>query len=121
MAARDDLIAIEERGWEALATSAEAATAFYGEVLDDEVAMRFPGGMAIDDRDAVLASMGGDPWSSYELSDVVVLTPTADTGIVTYRSTSQRGDADPYTALITSVYVRRGAGWRLVLHQHTPV
>lgn len=121
MASSDELIALEKRGWEALARSGEAAANFYRDVLDDDIAMVFPGGMTILDRDAVIASMGGEPWSSFDLSDVHVLMPVADVGIVTYRSTSQRGDQPPYVALITSVYTRRGDAWRLTLHQQTPV
>ena len=54
------------------------------------------------------------------MSDVRVLQPTPDVGIVMYRCASRRGEAPEYRALITSVYVRRPAGWRLAFHQHTP-
>lgn len=121
MTTSDELIALERRGWEALATSGEAAADFYRQVLDDDIAMVFPGGMSIFDRDTVVESMGGEPWSSFDLSDVHVLMPVADVGIITYRSTSQRGDQPPYVALITSLYTRRGDVWRLTLHQQTPV
>lgn len=121
MATSDELIALEKRGWEALATSGEAAADFYREVLDDDIAMVFPGGISIFDRDAVIASMGGEPWSSFDLSDVHVLTPVADVGIVTYRSTSRRGEQPEYRALITSVYSRRGNDWKLTLHQQSPI
>jgi hypothetical protein len=121
MTTSDELVALERRGWEALATGAEAAAAFYWEVLDDDIAMIFPGGMSIFDRNAVIESMGGEPWSSFDLRDVRVLVPVPDVGIVTYRSMSQRGDQPPYVALITSVYTRRGDAWRLTIHQQTPV
>lgn len=117
----EELIALERRGWQALATSGEAAAAFYREVLDDDIAMVFPGGMSIFDRDAVIASMGGQPWSSFDLSDMHVLTPVPDVGIVTYRSRSRRGDQPEYRALITSVYTRRGDDWKLTLHQQSAV
>jgi hypothetical protein len=77
--------------------------------------------MSIFDRDAVIESMGGEPWSSFDLSDIHVLMPVSDVGIVTYRSTSQRGDQPLYVALITSLYTRRGDDWRLTLHQQTAV
>jgi hypothetical protein len=121
MTTSEELIALEKRGWEALATSGEAAADFYRQVLDDDIAMVFPGGISIFDRDAVIESMGGEPWSSFDLSDIHVLMPVSDVGIVTYRSTSQRGDQPPYVALITSLYTRRGDVWRLTLHQQTAV
>ncbi len=119
MTTSEELIALEQRGWEALATSGDTAADFYRQVLDDDIAMVFPGGMSIFDRNAVIASMGGEPWSSFELSDFHVLLPVPDVGIVTYRSTSQRGDQPTYVALVTSVYTRRGDAWRLTLHQQT--
>jgi hypothetical protein len=121
MTASKELIALERRGWEALATSGKAAEDFYRQVLDDDIAMVFPGGVTIFDRDAVIASMGGEPWSSFDLSNMHVLMPVPDVGIVTYRSTSQRGDQPPYIALVTSLYTRRGEAWRLTLHQQTAV
>ncbi len=121
MTPSDELIALERRGWEALATGGEAAANFYRGVLDDEIAMVFPGGVTIFDRDGVIASMGGEPWSSFDLEDMHVLMPVSDVGIVTYRSTSQRANQPSYVALVTSLYTRRGDAWRLTLHQQTPV
>jgi hypothetical protein len=121
MAASDELIELEEHGWDALATSADAAADFYRDVLDDDIAMVFPGGMAMFDREGVVASMAGEPWSSFDLTGVHVLTPVPEVGIVTYRATAQRGDQPEYRALITSVYVRRDSGWKLTLHQQSPV
>ncbi|MGY1824160.1 DUF4440 domain-containing protein [Geodermatophilus sp. SYSU D00079] len=116
----DDLAALEERGWQALSTSAEAALAFYDRVLDDDVEMLLPGGMRLDDRATVLAAMGGPPWSSHALEDVVVRRLSADSGLVTYGVVAQREGVAPYSALISSAYVRRDDGWRLVFHQQTP-
>jgi hypothetical protein len=47
MTTSDELIALEKRGWAALATSGEAAADFYRQVLDDDIAMVLPGGMTI--------------------------------------------------------------------------
>ncbi len=68
--ARDELIALERDGWEALSSSGEAARAFYERVLDRTVVMLLPGGMVLDDRATIVNSMGGQPWSSFELKDV---------------------------------------------------
>jgi hypothetical protein len=111
---------LEHAAWEALSTSGEAATAFYGEVLADEVLMVLPGGLVVDDRDQALGSMGGEPWDWFELSDERVVD-LADLGaVVAYRGRARRGRTD-YEALFTSTYVRHGDRWRLVVHQQTPV
>lgn len=114
------LFELEHAAWEALSTSGDAATAFYKEVLADEVLVLLPGGLVIDDRARVIDSMSGDPWEHYELSDERVLTLGAGAAVITYRVSARRGDTR-YAALLSSTYVRDREEWRLVLHQQTPV
>jgi uncharacterized protein DUF4440 len=116
----DDPLALEEQGWQALATGPEAAAEFYGRVLDTAVEMLFPGGARIDDRAAVLASMGGPPWESWSLEDPRVRELGHGSAVVTYGVVARRAGAEPYSALVSSVYVRRDGGWRLAVHQQTP-
>jgi hypothetical protein len=52
--------------------------------------MLLPGGMVLDDRETIVQSMSGQPWSSYELQDLRVLQPTEDTGVVTYGVVARR-------------------------------
>jgi hypothetical protein len=49
-----------------------------------------------------------------------VLQPTADTAVVTYSVVAQREGTPEYSALMSSVYVRRATGWKLAFHQQTP-
>ena len=115
-----ELIALEEEGWQALSDGPEAATAFYERVLDDEVVMLLPGGLRLDDRATVIASLTGPPWASYELEGPRVLPLGEDTAVVVYGVVAHRDGAAPYSALMSSVYARRGGRWRLALHQQTP-
>lgn len=115
----DTLSALEERGWEALSSSPAAARTFYEQVLDSTAAMLLPGGMVLDDRAAIVDSMSGQPWSAYELEEMQTLQPTDDTAVVTYGVVAQR-DGQEYSALISSVYVRRDDEWKLTFHQQTP-
>ncbi|OWY63094.1 hypothetical protein B7486_54935 [cyanobacterium TDX16] len=114
-----DLTRLERQGWEALATEG-AAAGFYDGVLADDVLMLLPGGMVIDDRQTVVDSMGGAPWSSYELRDVRVLPVADGVAVVAYEATAVR-DEQPYTALFNSTYRHEDGRWKLVLHQQTPV
>lgn len=117
---RDELLELEEQGWRALSTTGEVAAEFYERVLDDTVVMLLPGGMLLDDRASIVASMSGQPWSSYELDDLRALRPTPDLGIVFYGVVAKRADAPEYRALISSTYVRRDDGWKLTFHQQSP-
>jgi hypothetical protein len=88
-----ELIELEEQGWRALSSTGEAPGEFYQRVLDDTVVMLLPGGMVLDDRAAIVQSMSGQPWSSFELQDPLVIQPTADTAVVTYGVVAQREGA----------------------------
>ncbi len=115
----DELTALERRGWDALSSDGDTARAFYDEVLDERVVMLLPGGMVLDDRATIVESMSGQPWARYALDDVRAFQPTADTGVVTYGAVAERGGQE-YSALMSSIYVRRDDGWKLVFHQQTP-
>ncbi|WP_449064885.1 DUF4440 domain-containing protein [Planomonospora algeriensis] len=117
---RNEPADLERQGWQALSSTPEAAAGFYERILDSEVVMLLPGGLALDDRAAVVASMSGRPWSSYELGDLRVSHPTGDTGLVVYGAVARRDGDPPYSALISSLYVRRPDGWKLAFHQQTP-
>lgn len=120
MTAHDQLIELEHAGWEALSSDGEAATAFYADVLADDVVMLLPGGLVIDDRDQALATMGGAPWTSFELSDERVVGLGESGAVVAYRASAVR-DGEQYDALVASTYARVDGSWRLAAHQQTPL
>jgi hypothetical protein len=115
----DELEVLERDGWDALSTSGEAARTFFERVLDDSVVMLLPGGAVLDDRALIVESMSGQPWSGFSLADVRSLRLTPETGVVTYGVVAER-DGQEYSALMSSLYVRREDGWRLAFHQQTP-
>src|SRR3712207_2262403 len=108
----DELIGLERQGWDALSTDGETARAFYDRVLDERAVMLLPGGMVLDDRATLLESMSGQPWSRYALEDLRCFRPTPDTGLVTYGVVAER-DGQQYSALMSSLYVRREDSWKL--------
>ena len=100
-----ELLDLERRGWRALATSGEAAAAFYGEVLATDALFLLPGGMVIDDRAQVVEAMTGPPWSSFELADERVVPLGAGSALVAYRARARR-EGNDYEALFASTYVQ---------------
>ena len=75
--------------------------------------------MRLDDRATIVESMSGQPWHRYKLEEVRSLELAPDAGVVTYGVVAER-DGQEYSALMSSVYVRRLDGWKLVFHQQTP-
>lgn len=111
---------LEHDAWQALTTDSDAVRALFERVLDPAVVMLLPGGLVIEGSDQALNSMLGPTWDSYELSHERVLTLSGDAAVVVYQAHAQRGELD-YLALVNSTYVRRSGGWRLALHQQTPI
>jgi hypothetical protein len=60
-------------------------------------------------------------WRDLEISDQHSVQISADAVILSYRAVVTRADGEPYSALVSSAYVRRPQGWKLVFHQHSPV
>jgi hypothetical protein len=119
MSSTEDLLRLEHAGWEALSTSGEAAASFYEEILATRVIFVLPGGIVLDDRDAVISSMSGAPWDAFEISEERVEHITPDCAAVVYRASARRG-GHSYQAWFNSTYVVEHEGWRLALHQQTP-
>ena len=115
----DELIELERAAWQALSTEGAAAP-YYEKTLAGTVLMLLPGGLVVDDRDQVVDSMRGTPWTSYEMFDERVLDLTPDSAVVAYRVEATREDMD-YEALLNSTYVREDGKWKLALHQQTPL
>jgi uncharacterized protein DUF4440 len=112
-----DLVALERDGWQALADGRGGE--YYRDHLADDALMAFPFGVM--DRPAAIEAMEqAAPWASFELTDPLVVALTEDTGIVVYRATAQRTGQPPYSATISSTFVRRDGRWLLAFHQQSP-
>lgn len=55
------------------------------------------------------------------LSETGVDGATALTAALVYTARAQRADQDEYVAAMTSVYRQTSEGWKLVIHQQTPL
>jgi hypothetical protein len=111
--------ALERRSWQALSAEGEVVP-FFAEMFDDDVVMLLPGGLVVTGRESALMSIVGPPWESYRLEGVRARAVTSDTVLVTYAAVAVRAGQPTYSALMSSLYVRRPGGWRLAFHQQTP-
>jgi hypothetical protein len=114
-----ELIELESQGWQALSTSAEESRRFYDMVLRDDAIMLFPGGMRLEGKAEILASLEATPWGDFQIEDPVVLSLSSGAAVLSYKVTARRKGSAPYVALISSTYAMADSGWRLVLHQQT--
>lgn len=115
----EELEALERAGWTALC--AGEGGRFYADLMTDDGVMVLAHGRAMG-RTAVLEALTGGPvWDRYELTDLTAVPAGADSATLLYRATAHRGDAPPFTALMTSTYARRDGRWRLTVYTQTPV
>ena len=114
------LLDLERAGWDSLCES--RGDAYYGRIMTDDGVMVLANGEVMD-RDAVVASLGqAPPWSTYELGEARLIAAGRDSAALVYRGTAHREPGEPaFTALMSSVYVRRDDEWRLALYQQTPI
>jgi hypothetical protein len=121
MITMQELIELEEQGWQALSSEGDAGKEYYESVLHDDAIMLFPGGMRIEGKGQILASLAAQPWKHYEIEAPRTLSLSDDAALLVYRVTAQREGQDPYEALISSAYVLNDGQWKLAFHQQTPV
>lgn len=93
----------------------------YRAILDDDCLLAFTEMAGVSDREAV-ARTADTPqrWRDVELEPEGVVQPTPAVAILTYRASATRGD-EQYRALVSSGYVKRDGGWKLMFHQQTPL
>ena len=114
------LLALEHRGWDALCRS-EGGT-YYGELMTPDGVMILVNGMVLG-RDEIAGSLNqAPPWASYTLTDARVVPAGAETAALVYRATAARkGQDEPFSALMSSVYCMVQGQTRLALYQQTTV
>jgi len=111
-----EVLQIEHAGWQSLCNA--TGSEFYGALMVDEARMILADGMVMD-RDQVVASLSeAPPWDSYEINDPTITEITDDVVTLTYVGTARSGDR-VFVAVMNSVYVRIGGGWKLVVYQQT--
>ena len=111
-----ELIQVERRGWEALCS--DEAEVYYRQHMTEDALMAFPFGV-MDKEEALSAMAGAVPWSHYEMQNPRVVPLGQDSGVVVYSVTAQREGQDPFSAVLSSTFVRRDGDWKLAFHQQS--
>jgi hypothetical protein len=112
----NDLISIERRGWEALCS--KDAASYYRQHMTEDALMAFPFGV-MNKEEALSAMAAAAPWSRYEMQDPRVVRLGPDSGVVAYSVIAQREGEDPFSAVLSSTFVRRHGEWKLAFHQQS--
>jgi ketosteroid isomerase-like protein len=117
MALREELFALEEGFWRA----AGRRESYAAQLADDAVHV-FPGWGLTAENERVLEAVDGvEPWEAFAIDDLSFLDLGERSAALVYTAHARRAGQDEYVAAITSVYRRDDDGWKLVIHQQTPL
>jgi hypothetical protein len=75
----------------------------------------------VSSRDSIASQADADRWHDVHLDVEGFLQPTEDVALLTYRARAVRADEKPYAARVSSGYVKRDGGWKMMFHQQTPL
>ncbi|VEG29962.1 nuclear transport factor 2 family protein [Actinomyces howellii] len=116
----DELLAVEHAGWQSLCDS--KGSTFYSQLMTLEAVFILVNGAAMS-RDDVAGSLDGAPgWDSYEITEARLIPAGEDCAALVYRAASSRADlAEPFVALMSSVYRRIDGRPRLALCQQITI
>ncbi len=110
------LLREEHEGWHAIQRG-DGGDHYYRSMTPDAV-MIVPG--AVIDREGVLAAFEGSTWDSYELHEPRVVRLGEKAAILAYRAVATRG-ADTVELRMSTTYLWDDGGWKVALHQQTPM
>ena len=114
MGIREDLLVTEKRLW-------SGGKAEYEATLDDTCLVAFPQMAGVSTRSKVVEQVADEPrWHDLHVEIQGFLQPTDDVAILSYRARATRDTDAPHEALVSSAYVQRRDGWKLMFHQQTP-
>jgi hypothetical protein len=96
---------------------------FYDATLATEALMVLPAPAGVLDRSATVASIrSADRWTKVSFSDRHSIRPSSAVVILAYSAHADRGrSGTAYSAQCSSTYVQSDSGWKLALHQQTPL
>jgi ketosteroid isomerase-like protein len=117
MSERTELIDLEEGFWR----SAGNRDSYAANLADDALHV-FPGwGLTAENERILEAVESVDPWEAFRIDDLRVVDLGDEAAALVYTAHAHRAGQDEYVAAMTSVYRHDADGWKLVIHQQTPL
>jgi len=114
-ASKQELLELERGFW-------TGNSAFYAANADTECLVAFPR-MARAMSNAELAETAAKPnrWRNLEIELKGMVEPGSDIVMLTYEARATRENGEPYAALVSTGYVHRVNGWKMMFHSQTPL
>ncbi|PBC06505.1 hypothetical protein [Mesorhizobium sp. WSM3859] len=115
MANKQELLDIERGFW-------TGDSAYYEANADVECLVAFPG-MAKAMTNAELAATASKPkrWRDLDIKVKGMVEPGSDIVMLTYEARATRENGESHAALVSTGYVHRADGWKMMFHAQTPL
>jgi hypothetical protein len=114
-AKHDELLALEREFW-------TGDSAFFRKNADKECLVAFTE-MARVMNNAELAETAKNPhhWKELDIDLKGRIEPRDGIVLQTYEVNAVRSNGEPYRALVSSGYMKRNGGWKMMFHAQTPL
>lgn len=111
----DELLALEKGFW-------KGDSAFFRKHTDDDCLIAFPRMAGVMNK-ADLAETAKNPnrWKDLEIELKGLVEPAEDVAMLSYQASAVRENGEPYRALVSTGYVKRRGGWKMMFHAQTPL
>jgi hypothetical protein len=116
MSARHDaLLALEKDFWTGDAEFFETNT-------DSDCLVAFPRMAGVmSNTDLAQTAKNPNRWRDLEIELRGIVEPAKDVVMLSYEARAVRESGEPYRALVSTGYVKRGGGWKMMFHAQTPL
>jgi len=112
---KQELLDLERAFWTGDST-------FYAANADTECLVAFPKmAQAMTNADLAKTATKPNKWRDLDIKMKGMVEPGSDIVMLTYEAHATREDGEPYAALVSTGYVHRADGWKMMFHSQTPM
>ncbi|CCV13451.1 hypothetical protein [Mesorhizobium sp. STM 4661] len=114
-ASKKELLELEKGFW-------TGDAAYYAANADTECLVAFPEmAQAMDNADLAKTATNPNRWRDLDIELKGIIEPGSDIVMLTYEAHATRENGEPYAALVSTGYVHRVNGWKMMFHSQTPM
>ncbi len=110
-----DLLALEKKFW-------SGDESFYRKNADTACLVAFSEMAGLmSNPDLAATAKDGNRWRKLDMEMKGLVRPSDDVAILTYEATAESADGKPHHAIVSTGYVKREDGWKMMFHSQTPL
>lgn len=112
---RQELLELEKGFW-------TGDSAYYQANADMECLVAFPQmAKAMTNAELAATASKANRWRDLDITLKGMVEPGSDIVMLTYEARATRENGEPYAALVSTGYVHRADGWKMMFHAQTPI